>query len=65
MNSKGQVQTVANQGRKEKKETREKQSKNNSAALGQGPGFPSRNIHNNTFEFCRTKTPADESQRIL
>ena len=39
-------------------ETREEQSGNNSADLGQGPGAPSRDTHNNIFErFCRTKTP--------
>ena len=32
--------------------------RNNSAALGQGPGSASRDIHNNFFElFCRTKIP--------
>ena len=35
-----QVQTVADQGREE-------QSSNNSTALGQDPGFLSRNTHNN------------------
>ena len=34
-------------------ETREEQSRNNSAALGQEPGPTSRNVHNNIFEFCR------------
>ena len=41
------------------------QSKNNSAALGQGPGSSSRNICNNTFEFfCKTKkkNETNESQ---
>ena len=39
-------------------ETGEEQSRDNSAALGQGPGFSSRDTHNNNFEpFCRTKTP--------
>ena len=35
-------------------ETREEQSRNNSAALGQGPCSPSRDTHKNSFElFCR------------
>ena len=39
-------------------ETREEQPRNNSAALGQGPGSASRDTHNNIFKlFCRTKTP--------
>ena len=39
-------------------ETREGQSRNNSAALGQGPGSASRDKHNNIFELVyRTKTP--------
>ena len=38
--------------------TREEQSRNNSAALGQGPGSSSKNIHNNIFEFfCRNQGP--------
>ena len=37
---------------------RREQSRNNSAAMGQGPGSSARNIHNNIFEFfCRTKAP--------
>ena len=36
----------------------EEQSRNNSAALGQGPGSPSRDTQNNTFElFCRYYNP--------
>ena len=36
-------------------ETREEKSRNNSAALEQGPGSSSRNTHNNIFEFlCRS-----------
>ena len=42
---KGQIQTVANQGRVA--ETREVARNNSAAALGQGPDFPSRNIQNN------------------
>ena len=39
-------------------EIREEQSRNNTAALGQGPASSSRDTHNNIFElFCRTKTP--------
>ena len=35
-------------------ETREEKSRNKSAALGQSPGSPSRDIYNNIFElFCR------------
>ena len=41
-------------GKGEDAETREEQLRNNSAALGQGPGSPSRDIHDNIFElFCR------------
>ena len=54
--SKGQVQTVDNQGR-EWIHTREEQSRDNSVALGQGPGSSLRNIHNTFEPFCRTKTP--------
>ena len=36
--------------------TREEESRSNSAALGQGPGFASRDTRNNIFElFCKTK----------
>ena len=39
-------------------ETRKDQSRESSAALGQGPGPSLRNIPNNIFEpFCRTKAP--------
>ena len=39
-------------------ETREGQSRNNSIALGQGPGSTSRDTQNNIFElFSRTKAP--------
>ena len=39
-------------------ETREEQSRKNSAALGQGPGSASRDTQNSIFElFCRTGTP--------
>ena len=37
------------------REIREELSRDNSAALGEGPGPSSRNIDNNIFEFCRTK----------
>ena len=43
LSSKGQIQRAANQGR-EGMQTREEQPRNNSAALGQGPGSPQR-IH--------------------
>ena len=36
-------------------ETWEEQSRNNNAALGQGPGSPSGDMDKNIFEFCRTK----------
>ena len=40
-------------------ETREEQSRNNTAALGQGPGSVSRGSQNSIFElFCRAKPPA-------
>jgi len=46
----------ANQGRDA--DIREERSRKNSAALGQGPGFSSRDIYNNTFKlFCRIKSP--------
>ena len=32
-------------------EIKEELSRNNSAVMGQGPGSPSRNIHDNIFEF--------------
>ena len=49
---------IANQGRKGDADTREELSRDNSAALGQGSGSSSRNIHNNIFEFFhRTETP--------
>ena len=35
-------------------ETKEEQSRN-SAALGQGPGSPSKDTCSNIFEFCRIK----------
>ena len=40
-------------------ETREEQSRNNSVALGQGPGSFSGDIQNNIIAelFCRTKAP--------
>ena len=39
-------------------ETREEQSRNNSAAMGQGPGSASRDTYNNIYGlFCRTETP--------
>ena len=43
LSSKGQVQTVANQGGYA--ETREEQWRNNCATLGQGPGSPSRDFY--------------------
>ena len=47
-------QTVANQGR----EGMQRLGRNNSAALGQGPGSSSRDTPNNVSElFCRTKAP--------
>ena len=39
-------------------ETRKEQSRNSSAALGQGPGSPSRDAHRNILElFCRYCNP--------
>ena len=53
--SKGHVQAAVNPGRERMAETREKQSRNNSAASGQGPGSASRDTQNSVFElFCRT-----------
>ena len=51
LSSKEQIWTVVNPGRdKVDAESREEQSRNNSAALKQGPGFFSRDIHNNVFK---------------
>ena len=37
--------------------------RNNSAALGQGPGSPSEDTHNNIFElFCRYWNPLPEEE---
>ena len=46
---KGQIQTVANQGREGNAETKEEESRHNSAAMGQYPPSSSRNIHNITL----------------
>ena len=51
-------QLLIREGREFK--TREKQTfkRNNSAALGLGPGSPSRDTHNDIFElFCRYENP--------
>ena len=46
-------------------EKREEQSRNNTAALGQGPGSMSRGTQNNISElFCRAKPPAGGYSRI-
>ena len=51
-------------GKRGNVETREEQSRDKSAALGQGTGPSSRNIYNYIFELlCRTKTP--NKQKIL
>ena len=58
LSSNQQVQTVANQGREEMgRQRRSKQSGNNSAALGQSPGSPSRDTHNILELFCRYWNP--------
>ena len=45
-------------GKRGNAETKEKQSRNDSAALGQGPGSSLSNIHNNIFKcFCRNYGP--------
>ena len=45
-------------GEGENAETKEEQSRNNSANLRQGSGSSSREMHKNIFElFCRTKAP--------
>ena len=63
LSPKGQIRTVANQGR-EGMQRREKQPRNNSAGLGEGPGSALRDTHNNIFElFYRTKTP--NKQKML
>ena len=59
LSSKGQVQTVVNQGR----EGMQRQERSSQEAIvqlwGQGPGPSSRNTDNNIFEFCRTKPPTN------
>ena len=55
LSSKEQVQTAANQGKEGMQ--RPGRRLQNSAALRRGPGFSSRDTHNNIFElFCRTNT---------
>ena len=49
LSSKGQIRTVGHPGR-EGMQRREEQLRNNSAALGQGPGSTSRDTHNNIFK---------------
>ena len=54
LSSKDQIQAVVNQGR----EGTRRQRGNSSAALGQGPGFPSVDTQNSIFElFCRYGNP--------
>ena len=56
LSSKGQVQTVANHKRREC--TDKEQPGDSRAALGQGPGSPSRGTHYFVFKlFCATKAP--------
>ena len=58
LSSKGQVQTVSNQGRERMQRHWEEKSGNNSAAWGKCPGSSSRDMLNNIFElFWRHKTP--------
>ena len=54
LSSKGQVQTVVDQGR----EGMQKQGRGSQETIVQGPGSPSKDTRNSIFElFCRTKTP--------
>ena len=56
LSSKGHVQTVANHKRREC--TDKEQPRDSRAALGQGPGSPSRDTHYFVFKlFCATKAP--------
>ena len=42
----------------QEKQLKKKRERNNSADLGQGPGSPSSDIHDNIFElFCRYGNP--------
>ena len=60
LSTKGQIPTVTNQGMEEKQEKKE-QSRTNNASMGQDPGFSSRNMFNNIFEFfCRTNALSQE-----
>ena len=62
LSTKGQIPTVTNQGREEKQKKKKKELlRNNNASMGQDPGFSSRNMLINVFEFfCRTTARAQE-----
>ena len=58
VSSNGQIQAVVNWGREGMRDQGETVKRNNSAALGQGPGSPARDTHDNIFElFCRDWNP--------
>ena len=60
LSTKGQIPTVTTQGMQEKQKKKE-QSRINNASMGQDPGFSSRNMFNDIFEFfCRTKALIQE-----
>ena len=56
---KRQIRTVSNLGRERMQRQREEQSRNNSAALGQGPGSASMDTHNIFKLFTRLKPPTN------
>ena len=59
LSSMGQIQAVVNQGREGMRDQGKTVKRNSNAVLGQGPGFPSQDTHNNTFElFCRYWNPS-------
>lgn len=61
LSTKGQIPIVTNQGMEEKQKKKKEQSRINNASMGQDPGFSSRNMLNNIFEFfCRTKALTQE-----
>ena len=57
LSSNGQIQTLANQGRQRMKRQERSSQVNNSAALGQGPGSPSRDkLHNISELLAKAET---------
>ena len=66
LSSNGQIQILANQGRQRMQRQERSSQVNNSAALGQGPGSPSRDkLHNISELFAKAETSRKwESLRI-